>query len=308
MRVLVTGATGFIGRALAQALLRRGDTVTALTRDVDSARRALPRECRVVEWRPGTPGAWMEEAAFVDGIVNLAGASVFGRWTPAFRARIEQSRVEGTKGLVDAIRLAGASKARKAARPRVLVNASATGFYGSSSASELDEESPQGRDFLAEVCGRWEAAAEEAEALGTRVVRLRIGIVLGKGGGAVARMLSPLGLFVLGPIGKGDNEISWVHLDDAVGMCLWALDRDEVTGAVNCTSPYPTTGKALAQSLASVLDRRAIGLPRALAAPLFGELLDVVAGSARVVPRRAIAGGYEFHHARLMPALEAAVG
>jgi uncharacterized protein (TIGR01777 family) len=307
MRVLVAGGTGFVGAHLVRALVARGDMVTVLTRDVVAARKELPRECRVAQWEPGKKGPWFDELSFVDAVVNLAGAPVAQRWTDASKRNIKESRVRATASLVESLDAAGSSRARNARRPAVLVNASAIGYYGTPTAGEVDESGGAGSDFLAGVCKEWEEAAEGATALGVRVVALRIGVVLGRGGGALARMVGPMGAFVAGPIGKGDNAVSWVHVDDVVGMTLWALDNESVSGAVNCTSPYATTGKGLAKTMASVLGKPAFAAPEAFVRPVLGDMIEIVIGSQKVFPKRAVDLGYEFHFAKLFPALEEAL-
>ncbi len=289
-----------------RTLIGRGDVVTVLTRDVAAARRELPRECRVAHWDPGKKGPWFDELPFVDAVVNLAGAPVASRWTDDYKRKIRDSRVKATESLVEAIAAAGESKARNAKRPAVLVNASGCGYYGASLDAEVDEDGDAGRDFLAEVCKDWEAAAEKAEENEVRVVRLRIGVVIGKGGGAAKEMV-PMGMFVAGPIGKGDNAVSWVHVDDVVGMILWSLDEPSVHGAINCTSPFFTTGRELARSMASVLGKRNLPVPEAFLRPVFGAAVDIMVGSQKIYPKRAVDQGYAFHFARLVPALEQAL-
>lgn len=307
MRVLVAGGTGFVGGHLVRALIARGDTVTVLTRDVAAARKELPRECRVAHWEPGKKGPWFDELPFVDAVVNLAGTPVAQRWTEASKRGIKESRVRATTSIVEALEAAGASRARNAKRPSVLVNASAIGYYGTPTAGEVDESASAGGDFLAGVCKDWEAASAPAEGFGVRVVTLRIGVVLGRGGGALGRMVGPMGAFVAGPIGKGDNAVSWVHVEDVVGMILWAIDNEAVSGAVNCTSPFSTTGKDLAKTMASVLGKPAFAAPVAFVRPVLGDMIEIVIGSQKVYPRRAVDLGYEFHFARLVPALEQAL-
>lgn len=307
MRVLLAGGTGFVGIHLVRALVARGDTVTVLTRNVAEARKNLPRECRVAYWEPGKKGPWYEEVSFVDAVINLAGTPVAQRWTDSVKLSIKESRLQATNSLVEAIELAGESRSRNAHRPAVLINASAVGYYGASTSGVVEERAEAGVGFLADVCKDWEQAAASAEKLGVRVVRLRIGVVLGKGGGVLTRMVAPLGAFVAGPIGKGDNVVSWVHVDDVVGITLWALENDSVSGAINCTSPFPTTGKQLAESMASVLDKRALSVPELFVRPVLGEMIEVIVGSQNVYPQRAVELGYEYRHARLVPALEQAL-
>ena len=289
-----------MGRALVKALVKRGDRVTVLTRNVRKARNGLPRGVRVAAWNPLKEGPWQEELGVVDAVVHLAGDPVARRWTDAVKKSIEQTRVESTRLLVD-----GIAKADK--KPAVMVSASATGYYGVSREGRLVEESGPGKGFLPEVCIGWENAAKKAEEHGVRTVQLRMGVVLGPDGGALDKMVAPMRLFVSGPIGKGDNMMSWVHRDDVVGMILWALDDDGRQGAYNCTSPYSTTGKEMAKTIGSVLGRPAIPAPEAAARMVMGEVVDVLLGSLDVYPERAVEAGYEYYFARLTPALESSL-
>jgi uncharacterized protein len=299
IRVLVTGGTGFVGKALIRALLERGDQVTVLSRDARGAANELPRDVRSVAWTPGKAGPWQSELGVVDAVVHLAGSPVATRWNDKVMATIEKSRVDATRALVEAI-----AKADK--KPRVLVSASGTNFYGHDRGDEeLDEDASAGKGFLAKVCVGWEGEAKKADDLGVRTVQLRIGLVLGSGGGALSEMVR-FGV-VGGPVGKGDNKLSWIHLDDVVGLILLALDNPEVKGPINATSPYVTTQKELAKTIGSVTGNPAVPVPEVVARLMLGGAVDVMIGSLHVHPRRAIDLGYEYHHARLVPALEAAL-
>jgi uncharacterized protein (TIGR01777 family) len=236
----------------------------------------------------------------VDAVIHLAGEPVAQRWTATSKARIDASRGRVTGRLVEAI--AAAEK-----KPSLLISASAVGIYGADRRGEkLTEDSEVGADFLAGVCKRWEAAARGAEDHGVRAVQLRIGVVIGEGGGALGQMLRPR-LFVGAPIGKGDNRVSWVHRDDVVGMMLAALDSSSWRGAINCTSPYSATQRELADEIASVVDKPAIGLPESVARLAFGDMVDVLVGDSRVYPKRAVEHEYAFCHAHLTDALEASM-
>jgi uncharacterized protein (TIGR01777 family) len=298
-RVLVTGGTGFIGGAMTRALVERGEKVTVLSRDPRRGQRELPREVRVAAWTPEKPGPWYDELGVVEAVIHLAGAPVVGRWSDAYKKKIEESRVLSTRNLVEAI-------GRAKTKPSVLVSASAAGFYGADREGEVDEDSEPGKDFLAKVCRAWEEEAAKVEEHGVRCVRLRIGVVLGPGGGALAKMVLPLRIGV-GAIGKGDNHVSWVHLDDVVGMAMFALDDERVSGPMNATSPYPTTLRELARTAASVIGRPTFPVPLAAVRATMGEAATVLTGSQQVYPRRAVDLEYEFHHARLLPALEASL-
>ncbi len=299
LRVLVTGGTGFVGRALVRALIRRGDQVTVLSRDARHG-RDVPREARVVAWSPGKPGPWEAELSVVDAVVHLAGAPIAKRWTPAYKKTLAASRVDTARALVEAI-------GKQPHKPSVFVSASGVGYYGASRpGKELDEDSAPGTDFLAKLCVEWEREAKAVEQHGVRSVQLRLGVVLGPGG-ALAEMVQLGGAFVGGPVGKGDNALSWIHLDDVVGMVLWALDDAAVSGPINCTSPFVTTQRELAKTAGSVLGRPAVGVPEAVMRVAMGEAVDVLCGSVDAKPKRALELGYAYHHARLVPALEAAL-
>ncbi len=298
-RVLITGGSGFVGRKLAKELLARGDQVTVLTRDASRAKGELPAAVRCASWNPEKAGAWFEELGIVDAVVHLAGENVAKRWTDAVKKRIESSRIDSTRLLVEAI-------GRSAHKPEVLVSASATGYYGAQAPDkELDESSPAGNDYLASVCVRWEEAAREVEKLGVRAVQLRIGVVLGEGGGALEKMLLPFKLYVGGPMGDGKQVVSWVHRDDVVGMLLLAIDNPEIKGPVNAVSPNPVSSKELATAIGIVASR-----PSWIPAPAFaiklamGEAASILLTGQRVIPKRAIELSYEFRQARLVPALE----
>jgi uncharacterized protein (TIGR01777 family) len=293
MRVAVTGATGFIGGALCAELARRGHSAVALTRDPRRARAVLPGVDAV---------AWSDDhlsLPAVDAVVHLAGESVAGRWTTEKKRRIRDSRVGGTRRLVEAIR-------RVETKPSVLVSVSAVGYYGDRGDETLTEDSAPGDDFLARVCRDWEAEAQRAAEIGVRVVHLRLGVVLDRGGGALAAMLPPFRFGVGGPLGNGGQWFPWVHRADVVGLVLFALETPSATGAINAVAPELVRNRDFTRALASVLHR-----PAALPAPAFalrlllGEFSQELLGSRRVLPEQARALGYEFRFPQLAAALRA---
>ncbi len=302
-KVLITGGTGFVGRRLAEELLARGTQVTVLTRDAGRARRHFPAKVRCATWTPDKEGPWVEELAVVDAVVHLTGEPVAQRWSAQVKDRIVKSRVDVTRVLVEAI---GKSKHK----PSVLVSASAIGFYGPHRPDEeLDETSEPGQGFLADVVNRWEEAARAVEALGVRAVQLRIGVVLGEGGGALAKMILPFRFFAGGPVGDGKQVISWVHRDDVVGMIELALDDESIKGAVNAVSPNPATSTEVAHAIGAVLGRSSwLHAPAAALQVALGEGASILTTGQRVLPKRAIELGYEFRYARLVPALESILG
>lgn len=297
MKVLVAGASGFIGSSLCDSLLVRGDTVAGLSRDPRRARATNPS----VTWHAWEPTLERPPAAAfegVDGVVNLLGEKINQRWTAEAKERIMESRRTGTHNLVGAI----ASLERK---PRVLVNQSAIGFYGDRGEAIVDESAEPGEGFDAEVVREWEKAAHEAEATGVRLVIVRTGHVLDPRGGFLKQLLTPFKLGVGGPLAGGSQYVSWVHIEDEVGILLWALDNEKVSGVVNSTAPHPVTNKVFSKALG-----RTIGRPAVLPIPGFtldlmygGEFGEVLRGGQRVMPRRALDLGYTFKHPELDEAL-----
>lgn len=300
--VLVTGGTGFVGRRLVERLLARGDRVTVLTRDAARARGRLPAGARCAGWTPERLGPWTEELAAVDAVVHLAGESVGQRWTPAVKDRIVKSRVDSTRALVEVL-------GKATHKPSVFVCASAVGYYGPRPGDErLDEGSEAGNDFLADVVKRWEEAARGADQHGVRSVQVRIGVVLGEGGGPLEKMMLPFKLFGGGPLGDGKQVVSWVHRDDVVGMMLLAIDDDRVKGPINAVSPNAVTNAELAEAIGAVMNRPSwIRTPAFALGLAMGEAATIATTGQRVYPARAVELGYEFQYARLIPALDEAI-
>ena len=304
MRVAVTGATGTIGQALVAALVARGDSVVALSRDKGQAQRKLATGVEVVEWEePSSSPAPAQALAGADGVVHLLGEPVAQRWSDSARAEIRDSRVRGTRNLVDGLRAADP-------RPRVLVSQSASGYYGPRGDERVDEREPAATgDFLADVVVAWEAEARRAEELGVRVALMRTGVVLSEGGGALEKMLPPFKLGVGGPVAGGRQFVPWVHVDDVVGALLFALDTDGASGPVNVAAPEPVTNAQLSKALGRVLRRPAfMPVPGFAVRTLYGEMASIVTSGVRMVPRRLDELGYEFRRPDLEDALRAATG
>lgn len=291
MNVLITGGSGFIGRALCAALAERGHRVHVLTRDPHAAAQRLGRD--VVLARR------LDDVGPVDAVVNLQGENLgAGRWTATRRAAFVRSRVDSTRELVAWI-------ARQEARPRVLVNGSAIGWYGDRGDEVLGEDAAPGDDFSARLCRDWEAAAQAAEALGLRVARLRIGVVLDRSGGALAQMLPAFRLGAGGPVGSGRQWWSWITRHDLVRMIVWLLEHPEARGAFNATAPEPLRQADFARALGAALHRPArLPMPAWTLRLMFGEMASLLLGSQRVLPRAAQDAGFTFEHPRLAPALE----
>ncbi len=292
MRVLVTGGTGFVGKAACDALRAAGHTVTVVSRDPGRV------PARAVGW--DALGTVMSET---DAVVNLAGEPIAGgRWTAARKAAIRSSRVEATRALVDAVSAA-------TPRPKVLVNASAIGFYGERGDEAVDETAAPGAGFLARVCVEWEAEAQRAQALGLRVVVLRLGIVLAPDGGALSAMLLPFRAGLGGPLGGGRQWMSWVHRDDVVGLLREAVANEEYGGPVNATSPNPVTNRDFTHALGRALHRPAmLPVPGFGLRLLMGEMATMLLGGQRVLPRVAERLGYGWRQPELPAALESCVG
>jgi uncharacterized protein (TIGR01777 family) len=299
MRVTVSGATGLIGRRLVAALRERGDEVTVLSRRPEEARRMLGVDA--FAWSAEQEPAPAAALAGRDGVLHLAGEPIAQRWTRQSKERIRSSRELGTARLVEGL-------ARCAPRPRVLVSASAVGYYGDRRGECLDEEAPPGEGFLADVCRTWEYAAAGAADLDVRVVSLRTGVLLDRADGALARMLPPFRLGVGGPVGDGSQYISWIAPDDLVRLYLAALDDPAWSGAVNATAPRPVTNRAFAQALGRVVHRPAVlPVPAFALRLLYGEMSSVVTTGQRAVPTRATEHGFAFAYETVDAALEAAL-
>lgn len=298
MKVLVTGASGFIGSALCDALLVRGDEVVGLTRDPKRARGSNPR-VTWHSWEPTLERPPAEAFEGVDGVVNLLGEKIDQRWTDDSKRRIMESRRTGTHNLAGTI----ASLEKK---PGVLVSQSAIGFYGDRGEAIVDESSDSGSGFDAEVVREWEKAAHEVDGAGVRLVVVRTGHVLDPSGGLLGQLLLPFKLGVGGPIAGGDQYMSWIHIDDEVGILLWALGDERVSGVVNATAPNPVTNGEMSKALGRALNRPAVVPVPGFALDLkFGrEFGAVLRGGQRVLPRRAQDLAYEFRFTDIDLALE----
>jgi uncharacterized protein (TIGR01777 family) len=302
VRVAVTGATGTIGSALVRALLDRGDGVVALTRDPDRAGERLGSVVDARRWaNPKAEPAPADALSGCDGVVNLLGERVDQRWSEGAKREIRDSRVLGTRNLVEGLRAADP-------RPRVLVSQSASGFYGPRGDEPVDEAAPAASgDFLAEVVGAWEHEARGAEELGMRVAAMRTGVVLAQGGGALAKMLPPFRMGIGGPVAGGGQYVPWVHVDDVAGAMLFALDAAAAAGPINIAAPEPVTNRELSKALGRVLRRPAfMPVPGFALRLLYGEMATIVTTGVRMVPGRLQELGYAWKRPDLDDALAAA--
>ena len=297
MKILVTGSTGLVGTALVSALARNGHTVCRLVRP-ESAVGSGTKDGFDVAWNPAT-GELGGAGVGPDAVVNLAGASIAdGRWTAQRKALLGSSRIDSTRALVTAL-------ARMNARPSVLISASAIGIYGNRGDETLTEESKQGTDFLAGLAQKWEAEALKAEALGIRVVLARFGIILAREGGALPKMLLPFKLGAGGRLGSGKQWMSWVTLEDVVGILRLAIEKPSIRGALNVVSPQPLQNAEFTKLLAKTMHRPALFPVPAFALRLaLGEMADaLLLSSQRVAPKKLEQIGYAFLHPDLPAAL-----
>jgi uncharacterized protein (TIGR01777 family) len=297
MRVVITGGSGLIGRALARNLGQGGHDAVVLTRDPDRVGQ-LPSGVRAARWDGRTAQGWVSLLAEDTAIVHLAGESIAqGRWTAEKKRRIRDSRVVSGQAVMDAIREAPV-------KPRVLVQGSAVGYYGAHGDEAVPEDTPAGRDFLAAVCQEWEASTAEAEGLGVRRAVARTGIVLAREGGALPAMSLPFKMMIGGPIGNGRQWFPWIHIDDEVGALRFLLEREAARGVFNLSAPHPVTNRELTRTLARALRR-----PGFLPAPGFalrialGEMADSLLQGQRAIPSRLLELGYAFRWPDLEPAL-----
>ena len=298
MRLVITGASGFIGSALCDKLLAQGHALTLLTRG--SPRDANTGTKRWLHWTPGALREWDVALDGADGVINLAGEPIAEKkWTPTQRRRIEKSRIDATRSLVQAC-----AKAKQ--RPQFLINASAVGYYGPHGDEMITEEIAPGNDFLSVLCRDWEEEAKKAEELGMRVVRLRIGIVLGHGGGALGKMALPFKFFVGGALGSGQQWMSWIHLEDLVGLIVQTTDDPRTAGPINATAPTPVRNKEFCQTLAKVMHRPCWATVPGFALRMaLGDMAEMLLTGQRVIPAVAEKSGYRFRYPTLEPALQA---
>jgi uncharacterized protein (TIGR01777 family) len=300
MRVIIAGATGFIGQTLCQALHRDYELVV-LTRDARRAAGTMKEYAKVAEWDARTASGWARQVEGAAAIVNLAGENLAeGRWTASRRTSILQSRTNSANAIADAIE--GARN-----KPGVVVQASAVGYYGSRGDETLDEQSPPGAGLLADVCRRVESIAARAARQNVRHVELRTGLVLGRHGGALPSLMRPFQLFVGGRVGSGRQWVSWISLHDAVRAIRFLIENKDAKGPFNLTAPDPVTMRQFGRTLGQVLHRPAWTVLPAFAARLaFGEMADeVLLASQRVVPKRLLEAGFTFDYLDLKAALEA---
>lgn len=302
MRVFVTGGTGLIGRAVVDALIRRKDEVVCVTREETRARSLLPVGVEFLAADPLVAGPWQERLAACDAVVNLAGEPIAGgRLTEGRKRRIRRSRLEITRNVAAAV---AASE-----RVRVLVSASAVGYYGDAGERALDEASEPGHDWLGRLALEWEENARAAESRAKRVVLLRTGVVLARGGGALPRLALPFRLFLGGPLGSGRQYFPWIHLEDVVRIVLFALDTPDLSGPVNVVAPNPPPQAEFARELG-----RALGRPALLPVPsialqlLLGEAAGLMLSSQRVIPKALRARSFSFRFERPREALADLLG
>jgi len=298
MKIFVTGGTGFVGSYLVRNLARRGHKVTVVTRSPGKA-SSINGGVALVQGDPMKPGQWQQELKDHDVIVNLAGASIFTYWTEKARKAIMESRLFTTRNVVDALAENGKEK--------ILISASAVGYYGSREDDlVLDESSPPGNEFVTEVSRLWEAEAARAADHGVRVVLARLGIVLGRNGGALGKMVPAFKRYLGGTLGSGRQWFPWIHEEDILHIILFLLEKDHIAGPVNFTAPNPVRHEDLVQTLSKVLNKPAVmpPVPGFAVKALLGEFGNVLLKGQRVIPGKLTDEGYQFQYPELRGALE----
>ena len=299
MKIVITGGTGFIGRHLCHTLIQNQHELTVLSRNPSKARNYLPKPIFISEWNTLAQEALEKVLEGTEAVINLAGEPIAdARWTEARKQLLRSSRIETTRRLVEAL-------SRISKRPNLLINASGIGFYGPQELTTVNESSAAGKGFLADLCVDWEREACRAEDLGIRVVRLRIGMVLGKDGGALPKMVLPFRFFFGGPISPGSQQVSWIHLDDLARLINWLLVNPSITGPVNGVATEPVTIREFCRTLGRVLGR-----PSWLPVPAFalkialGELSTLMTTGQKVEPLVAKRDGFQYTYPKLESALQ----
>lgn len=289
MRVVITGGTGLIGRALTDELLQHNHAVTVLTRDAQRGNPSLPDNVQLVEWDAESAEGWMEAAEAADAIVNLAGEGIAdGRWTEERKQRIRQSRLNAGKAVTEAVKAASS-------KPKVVIQASGIDYYGSQGDTILTEEHGPGKGFLPSVCVDWELSTVGVEALGVRRAIIRTGIVLSTAGGAFPKILLPYKLFAGGPMGSGRQWWPWIHIEDEVRAIRFLIETESAAGAFNLVAPEPLENKDFAQRLGSVMSRPAfVPAPTPALQLALGDMSDVLLHSHRAEPAALLEAGFTF--------------
>ncbi len=287
MRVIVTGGSGLIGRAVVDSLAQDGHEVIVLSRNPEAVKN-LPRGACAEKWDGNTAQGWGKFVNGADAIVNLAGATISEKWSAAHKQEIRKSRVNAGTAIVEAVKAAEQ-------KPRVVIQASAVGYYGPRGAEEITEDSSAGADFLASVCKDWESSTIELETLGIRRPIIRTGVVLDKHGGALPKMVMPIKMFVGGPIGSGKQYFPWIHRQDEVAAIRWLIDNPNAHGAYNLSAPLPLTNKDFTHVIGKVLGRPTfMPVPAFAMKAMFGEMATLLLDGQREVPMRLVKEGFKF--------------
>jgi len=298
MRVVITGATGFIGRALCKELCKDYEVI-ALSRDSSRATKSIGDQAKVVEWDGRTTGSWFQQANGAFAIINLAGENIAsGRWNESKKAGILHSRLDSARAVREAIK-------QMNKKPSVVIQASAIGYYGSRQNEQLDENSAPGKGFLANVCQRVESSVEKVAEMGVRCIVIRTGVVLGRDGGAFVKLAKPFRFFLGGHLGSGRQWFSWIHLQDEVGAIKFLMENEHIKGVFNLTAPEPVTMKKFCKILGKVLHRPSLLKVPGLAARLiFGEMAnEMLLSGQKVLPKRLLNTGFDFKYTDVKHAL-----
>ena len=302
--VIISGATGFIGRMLVKKLVAGDYRIVVLSRSPQKGAVFGSSQVEVAAWDGRSAQGWGHYADGAYGIINLAGENIAaGRWTPARKAAILESRLAAGRAVTEAV-------AQAARKPRVVIQASGIGYYGNCGAVVLDETSPAGTGFLADVAVQWERSTEPVEASGVRRVIIRTGVVLGRDGGFLSRVLLPFKLFMGGCMGSGRQWLSWVHMDDEVRAVCYLLEQDDARGAINLCSPNPLTAREFFGIMGSVMGRPSwLPVPGFALHLMLGEMADeLILSGQRALPKRLLEAGYAFHYPSAREALENLLG
>ncbi len=290
MKVFVTGGTGLIGKPLIKKLIEKGFDITVLSRDKEMAKKHFDSNVAIIEGNPVNKGDWQNIASGSDIIINLAGESVLSkRWNESEKKNIYDSRIKSTENVVEAIK-------KSDGKVKTLINASAVGYYGfQHDDREINEDETMGKDFLSHLCRDWEDSARKAQKYDTRVVRLRIGVVLSEHGGALEKMIIPFKLYAGGHIGDGKQWMPWIHINDTVNIIIYAIDKNEIKGAINVTSPIPVRMKDFCKEMGHVIHRPSwLPVPTLTLKATFGEVADIITSGQRAIPQKVMSNGYKF--------------